>query len=128
MVYNVALADEPVSPSWKVELNTAGECTAQSYPNLERAVACHEELLAKCMETKKDDFEPCMREAVEIWAVLAKTYADHEEFEAIALQYDPNRCDELNGGSEQLLQCQFTGYTTQAIFGHIASIWGELPD
>ncbi|WP_289044023.1 hypothetical protein [uncultured Aliiroseovarius sp.] len=128
LVSDVAFAGDLVPTSWRTAFDHAGQCVDQSHPNLQRAVECHEEILGICIDTQLVSYEQCFQEAVAILALLAKEYGTHAKAEQIASQYDPKKCDELGFDSEGLLQCQFTVYGTQAIFGHIASIWGELPD
>ena len=128
-----AFAEDNKPISWVAALESAEDCIEQSKPDFERAIACYEHAIASCVvSVPTDEYKLCLERSVEELTGLLPLYNSHTHAEAIALQYDPDRCEKFDNPvdnlpeEELLMQCKFIALLTQITAGHVASIWGEL--
>ena len=135
-ILNFALpagADEETQITWASTLEEAHPCIVESEPNFRRAISCYEPIMSLCISASVAEYKPCLENSVRELRGLLPSYNSHSLAEKISAQYDPLHCHEFENDSnlpdtEFILQCEFTALATQVTAGHIASIWGEIPD
>ena len=121
---SVLFSGEYYPTEWQQALNSAARCTEEVFPDLNEALACHEELITICLGDDAFMQDVCLENAVKNFSDMADELSAHADFDRIAKQYDPQKCKDEK--TEML--CLFVAYGNQAVFGHIAHVWGELPE
>lgn len=119
---SVLFSGEYYPTEWQQALNSAARCTEEVFPDLNEALACHEELITICLGDDALMQETCLENAVKNFAGMSDELSAHSDFDRIANQYDPQKCKYEK--TEML--CLFVAYGNQAILRHIAQIWGDL--
>ncbi|WP_339950402.1 hypothetical protein [uncultured Albimonas sp.] len=114
-----------------LDLDRVTPCVQAARPDMSQAILCYRPLLEACPEGPDPDaWRDCRRQAEGEWTELARRFGDQPMTRMLSGAFDPAACETFTAvdqSPEDARQsCRITAKATQALYGHIESLWGGL--